>query len=157
MEILSETPFDYQGFDRRLFKRSLFRGIRWRDAKSLCCHRYFRIHFKSEIEFMSELRGIGSIYQQIECELYLQIHLYLATYQISMNTVLPVPEGCGGTAFIRFFTKSKKELFDENSIAVYLTDGFAEYPKENQYSLVEGYFWWIDLGKFLMVKSETLN
>ena len=131
---LVKTPFDYQGFDRRFIHRGLY--LEELDGETLKV--YVAIDTsgsisKSEItEFMSELRGIVSIYQQIECELYFTDSSIYGPYQISMNSELPVPEGCGGTSFHPFFYKIKERaLFDANSIAVYLTDGFAEYPKEN--------------------------
>ena len=125
-------PFDYQGYDRRFVHQGLY--LEQLDGETLKV--YIAVDTSGSIskdvitEFLSEIYGILSIYPEIKCFLYFADASLYGPYVLNTKEDLPRPKGGGGTSFHPFFNeiRNKNKLID-HCIAVYLTDGFAEYPK----------------------------
>ena len=56
-------------------------------------------------------------------------------YELSSSSKIPSAQGFGGTSFVPFFKKINKnfENFETlNKVAVYLTDGYGDFPKASK-------------------------
>jgi predicted metal-dependent peptidase len=79
--------------------------------------------------FISEVQGILGAYPHLECDLYYVDCDAYGPYPLTIDTILPTPEGGGGTSFVPFFDRVG-ETWDEHAqaICIYLTDGYGEFP-----------------------------
>ena len=131
---LARTPTDYGDFDRRHIHGGLYlegmEGERLRVF--VCIDTSGSISGESLREFLSEVRGILSGYEHVTVDLYFCDTALAGPHELnSVDDEMPTPEGGGGTDFRPFFKAISEESdpFGE-SVAVYLTDGWGDFPNE---------------------------
>lgn len=131
------TPTDFSGFDRRFFHRKLY--IEDMDGETvraaICIDTSGSIDDKTLTMFMSEVRGILRAYPHIIGELYYADADVYGPKDIFKEAKMPAPEGGGGTSFVPFFEKTKQNNQHELVVAIYLTDGFGDFPEAKEVSI----------------------
>lgn len=124
---LTRTPTDFAAFDRRFIYRGLY--IETLEAESVrvfvCVDTSGSVDDAQVTEFLSEVRGITRAYPQAQAKLYYADAAVYGPYDLEGNSQ---PEGGGGTDFKPFFNALSEHDF-ENAVAVYLTDGYGEFPE----------------------------
>lgn len=130
---LVKTPTDYTEFDRRFIGRGLYLETLQGESVKV----YVAVDTSGSIDnnllrmFLSEVQGILNSYPHLECELYYADAAAYGPYQLDPDSIIPQPQGGGGTSFIPFFTKVT-ENWDRLSeaVCIYLTDGYGAFPKK---------------------------
>lgn len=132
---LVKTPVDFDQFDRRYIHRGLYLKALQADALNL----YVAIDTSASIAdehiqmFMGELSGILRSYPHIQAEVYFADAELYGPYQLTSRSSIadfPTPEGGGGTSFVPFFDAvDEKRLLNHTPVAVYLTDGYGDFPE----------------------------
>ena len=128
---LVQTPTNFQGFDRRFVGRGLYLEA----LQSESVRVYLAIDTSGSIDektlglFIGEIKGIVGAYPHLECDLYYVDSETYGPYPLTLEAPLPTIEGGGGTSFVPFFDRVG-ETWDEHtqSICIYLTDGYGEFP-----------------------------
>ncbi|PSB58696.1 vWA domain-containing protein [Chamaesiphon polymorphus] len=128
---LARTPTDFQGFDRRFVGRGLY--LEALESESLQV--YIAIDTSGSVSevtlelFISEVSGIIGAYPHLACNLYYVDRDTYGPYPITCDSPIPSPQGGGGTSFGAFFDRVAQS-WDEHtqSICIYLTDGYGEFP-----------------------------
>ena len=123
---LTRTPTDFAAFDRRFVYRGLY--IETLESESVkvfvCVDTSGSVEDAQITDFLSEVRGITRAYPQAQAKLYYADADVYGPYDLEGNSK---PEGGGGTDFRPFF-KALGDRDVENAVAVYLTDGYGEFP-----------------------------
>lgn len=131
---LVQTPNDFQGYDRRFFSRGLY--VDALEGQSLRV--FIGVDTSGSIDgemlgiFLAEVEGILSAYPHIQAALYYVDYQIHGPYPLGRGDTPPQPKGGGGTSFVPFFDALEAEGVDDpygQSVAVYLTDGYGEFPK----------------------------
>jgi predicted metal-dependent peptidase len=124
---LTRTPTDFTHFDRRfLYQRQYLEALDSESVRVFAC-----IDTSGSVEdtqmqtFMNELVGISRAYPQAKIEVYYADAALYGGFNLESEWL--EPKGGGGTDFQPFF-KHLETLNFENSVAVYLTDGFGDFP-----------------------------
>ena len=124
---LTRTPTDFAAFDRRFVYRGLY--IETLEAESVkvfvCVDTSGSVDDGQVTDFLGEVRGITRAYPQARAKLYYADAAVYGPYDLEGNSQ---PEGGGGTDFKPFFA-ALSECDLENAIAVYLTDGYGDFPE----------------------------
>jgi len=124
------TPTDFSGYDRRFIHEGLYLDDMQEESVSV----NIAIDTSGSIGrgeldmFMSELAAIVRSYPNIDCELYFADAALYGPFPLSKSTGIPAPRGGGGTSFVPFFEKRDSDPRPSNTVSVYLTDGFGEFP-----------------------------
>ena len=138
---LTQTPLDFQGFDRRFVSRGLYLDAL--QGESLAA--FIAIDTSGSIGdrlldvFLGEVRGILAAYPHIQGQLYYTDARAYGPYPLSArrDRELARPVGGGGTSFIPFFERVAVQMTapgfapwsrPNSSICVYLTDGYGTFP-----------------------------
>lgn len=132
---LIKTPVDFDQFDRRYIHRGLYLKALQADTLNL----YVAIDTSASIAdehiqmFMGELGGILESYPHIQAEIYFADTGLYGPYKLASRSRVddfPTPEGGGGTSFVPFFDAiDEKRLLNHTPVAVYLTDGYGDFPE----------------------------
>ena len=130
---VTRTPTDFAAFDRR----HLHRGLYLETLESVGLTLVVAIDTSGSIAeddlaaFANELDAMLRAYPATNAHLvYADAEAY-GPFPIGPGDPLPPPIGGGGTDFRPFFSLCDSEgLVDENTVAVYLTDGFGAFPDE---------------------------
>ncbi len=124
---LTRTPTDFTHFDRRfLYQRQYLEALDSESVRVFAC-----IDTSGSVEdtqmqsFMNELRGISRAYPQAKIQVFYADAALYGGFDLENEWLDPI--GGGGTDFQPFF-KHLETLNLENSVAVYLTDGFGDFP-----------------------------
>jgi predicted metal-dependent peptidase len=128
---LVQTPNDFQSYDRRFIGRGLY--LEALQGESIRV--YLAIDTSGSVNqstldlFMSEVTGILGAYPHLECDLYYVDCEADGPHSIVFNDPLPPAQGGGGTSFVPFFDRVS-ETWDGHtqSLCIYLTDGYGEFP-----------------------------
>ena len=140
---LVRTPVDYTGFDRRFIGQGLY--LEALDGESVDVA--VAIDTSGSIgggelnQFLAEISGILSSSPHIRCQLFfIDAELY-GPYDIQSIEDAPRPEGGGGTSFVPFFEwldqhQSNSTLAGGERLAIYLTDGYGDFPKQPDYPVL---------------------
>ena len=128
---LVKTPSDYTEFDRRFIGRGLYLETLQGESVKV----YVAVDTSGSIDdrllkmFLSEVRGILNSYPHLECELYYADADVYGAYELNPDSIIPQPQGGGGTSFIPFFNKIDN-CWDgmTTAVCVYLTDGYGTFP-----------------------------
>jgi predicted metal-dependent peptidase len=130
---LVQTPTDFSGFDRRFIGQKLY--LETLQGESV--HIYVAIDTSGSVNydqlqmFVAEVYGILSAYPHLTCELYYTDSEAYGPYQLTPNSLIPKPQGSGGTSFVPFFQRVAKNWHGHTSgVCVYLTDGYGEFPSQ---------------------------
>ena len=127
---LVQTPMDFCNWDRRFIHRGMY--LETLGGESLKA--YVAIDTSGSIDrqilqqFLSELRGILGSYPHIRLKLYYADAAIYGPYELGENDILPKPKGGGGTRFEPFFEAVEADAGDEDSVCIYLTDGYGSFP-----------------------------
>lgn len=126
---LTRTPTDFTHFDRRfLYQRQYLEAL---DSESVrvyaCIDTSGSVEDAQMQDFLAELRGIARAYPQAK------IFVYYADAGLyggfDLEGQWQPPQGGGGTDFKPFFAHLEQQS-PENSVAVYLTDGYGDFPAQ---------------------------
>ncbi|HEU4533346.1 MAG TPA: VWA-like domain-containing protein, partial [Polyangiaceae bacterium] len=80
--------------------------------------------------FLAEVRGVLGAYPHVRAELYYADAALYGPYPLDAAAPLPPPKGGGGTRFEPFFEQAEREAGGgEETLLIYLTDGFGSFPK----------------------------
>jgi predicted metal-dependent peptidase len=130
---LARTPSDFGGFDRRLVSRGLY--LETLDGRSL--NVYIAVDTSGSIDrqqmtdFLSEVQGILRAYPHVEVELYYADADIYGPFELTAAGAIPEPKGGGGTDFRPFFEAiADRHTGMDPTIAVYLTDGYGDFPRK---------------------------
>ena len=129
---LVQTPMDFCNWDRRFIHNGMY--LESLGGESLKA--YVAIDTSGSIDrnilqqFLSELRGILKSYPHINLKLYYADADIYGPYELGENDDLPEPKGRGGTRFEPFFEAIEEDAGDEESVSIYLTDGYGSFPEK---------------------------
>lgn len=128
---LVRTPVDFSGFDRRFIGQDLY----LENLEGESVQVWVGVDTSGSIgdaemtEFLSEVQGIVRAYPQVRCALYYCDAEAHGPFPVTAQDELPRPVGGGGTDFRPFFRAIEKENhLTANGVAVYLTDGYGQFP-----------------------------
>ena len=128
---LTQTPTDFQDFDRRFVGQGMYLDtLAGESVKVLVCIDTSGSIANDEMQiFVSELREILRAYPHLRCELFYADAALFGPYVLNAHSPLPPPQGGGGTDFRPFFERiATHEFLAGNTVAIYLTDGYGEFP-----------------------------
>jgi predicted metal-dependent peptidase len=132
-QFMVATPFDFGGFDRRFIHRKLYlEDVVGESVQVAVCVDTSGSVGGAELgAFLAEVRGILDAYTQIRGQLfYADADLY-GPYEFSAGDAIPAAKGGGGTSFVPFFDWiHRQEQQGTQLLAIYLTDGFGDFPKQ---------------------------
>jgi predicted metal-dependent peptidase len=131
---LVQTPTDFMGFDRRFVGRGLYLESLVGESVKV----FVAVDTSGSIDseqlrmFLTEVQGILGSYPHLQCELYYVDAEAYGPHELTPDTLLPKPQGGGGTSFIPFFEKVD-ERWDRQtqSVCIYLTDGYGSFPERS--------------------------
>jgi predicted metal-dependent peptidase len=129
---LTQTPTDFQQFDRRFVHQGLYLETLSGESIQVCVAVDTSGSIDGELlrDFLSEVQGILNAYPHLKCDLYYADAAAYGPYELDPDSAIPPPEGGGGTAFEPFF-----QAVAQNSdpqlvkLCVYLTDGYGSFPR----------------------------
>lgn len=130
---LVQTPTDFIGFDRRFIGRGLYLESLVGESVQI----YVAVDTSGSIDnqqlqmFLSEVQGILNAYPHLQCDLYYADAEAYGAYPLNPDSIIPSPQGGGGTSFVPFFTKVQ-ESWDgiSGGVCIYLTDGYGTFPEQ---------------------------
>lgn len=132
-QFLVSNPFDFGGFDRRFVYRKLYLDDMVGEAVrvAVCVDTSASIRGAELGAFMSEVRGIVDAYPQIHCQLFYADAALHGPHEFNAHEAFPAAHGGGGTSFVPFFNwLNRQYLQGVEPVAIYLTDGFGQFPTE---------------------------
>ena len=134
-KFVSKTPSDFDDLDRRFVYRKLYlEGLMTESViADVCIDTSASISNNQLEQFMGELNGILSSYPNIKVNLYYCDTELFGPFELGSNSKIPAAKGFGGTSFVPFFKaieKSEVGFNEVNRVAVYLTDGYGDFPKD---------------------------
>jgi predicted metal-dependent peptidase len=126
---LTRTPTDFTHFDRRfLYQRQYLEAL---DSESVrvyaCIDTSGSVEDAQMQDFLAELRGIARAYPQAKILVYYADAALYGGFDLEREWLAPI--GGGGTDFKPFFAHLAEQN-PENSVAVYLTDGYGDFPSQ---------------------------
>jgi predicted metal-dependent peptidase len=128
---LVRTPTDFQGFDRRFIGRGLYLEALENESVRV----YVAIDTSGSVSdstlqlFIDEVKGIIGAYPHLVGNLYYVDRDAYGPYPLTNDSPLPSPQGGGGTSFVAFFDRVAQTCDEHTqSICIYLTDGYGEFP-----------------------------
>ena len=133
-KFVSKTPSDFHDLDRRfVYKKLYLEGLMTESViADVCIDTSGSISNEQLEQFMGELNGILSSYPNIKVNLYYCDTELFGPYELGNNSKIPAAQGFGGTSFVPFFEAIEKKdvgFTDINRVAVYLTDGYGDFPE----------------------------
>jgi len=127
------TPTDFCGLDRRFIHAGLYLEMLEQETVQLDV----AIDTSGSIQpselnlFITELRGILSMYPTINCQIYYCDTTVYGPYPVNASIKFPQAEGGGGTDFCPFFELLNKAQGErEIGAVIYFTDGKGDFPAE---------------------------
>jgi predicted metal-dependent peptidase len=127
---LIRTPTDFTGFDRRFLHQKIYLEALEGDSVQtfVCMDTSGSIGQKEMNVLFTEVQAALRAYPQVSCELFFADAALYGGYNIKARDKMPIPQGGGGTDFRPFFTHLERQRIQADSVAIYLTDGFGEFP-----------------------------
>jgi predicted metal-dependent peptidase len=128
---LTQTPTDFQDFDRRFVgQRMYLDSLAGESVQVLVCVDTSGSVGEAEMQiFIGEVRSILRAYPHLRCELYYADAALYGPYSLKLDSVIPPPQGGGGTDFRPFFDRIATHPFLwGRTVAIYLTDGYGDFP-----------------------------
>jgi predicted metal-dependent peptidase len=125
---LTRTPTDFAAFDRRFIHARQY--IETLEAESVrvfvCVDTSGSVDDAQIQQLLAEVRAIARAYPHASARLYYADAAVYGPYDLEQPSQ---PQGGGGTDFRPFFEAISTENL-ENAVAVYLTDGYGDFPSE---------------------------
>jgi predicted metal-dependent peptidase len=131
---LTQTPTDFQDFDRRFVGQGMYLdSLTGESVQVLVCVDTSGSVGNDEMQaFVGEVREILRAYPHMRCELYYADAALYGPYPLKSNSVIPPPQGGGGTDFRPFFDQIATHPFLwGRTAAIYLTDGYGSFPERS--------------------------
>jgi predicted metal-dependent peptidase len=130
-QYLVRTPNDFGGWDRRFIHRGMYLETLEGESLSvmICIDTSGSIYASLLEQFVAELKSILDSYPHVKANLYYADDKLYGPYETGRDHGIPEPKGWGGTSFVPFFDEVKKRNNRDNSVLIYLTDGYGVYPK----------------------------
>lgn len=131
-QFMVSTPYDFGGFDRRFIHRKLYLEDMEGEAVyvALCIDTSGSIGDAELGAFMSEVRGILDAYPQIRGHLFFADADLYGPHDFGADNHIPPARGGGGTSFRPFFEwMNQQERQGIQPLAIYLTDGYGDFPE----------------------------
>jgi len=131
---VGKTPADFDDIDRRFIYKGLYlEGLLTESIElSVCIDTSGSISGALLDQFIGELQGILRSYPHVQCNLYWADTEVYGPYELSKIEDLPSALGFGGTSFVPFFNKVKKDsiqdFMNNNRVSIYFTDGYGDFP-----------------------------
>ncbi len=125
---LARTPVDFGGFDRRFVGRGLY--LEALDDESL--RATIAVDTSGSVDedavqaLVGEVQGVLGAYPHVHATLYYADTELYGPYELQPGGSIPTPQGGGGTDFRPFFAKVSE---DEPDVAIYLSDGYGDFPE----------------------------
>ena len=134
LHYLTPTQADYGAFDTRLIYHGLYVETLESSGVKVAVHIDTSGSLddgRSQGQFLGELKGILNAYPNVTVTLtYGDAELY-GPFELTQDTLVPVPRGGGGTNFVPFFDHA--EELEPNTPLIVFTDGYGTFPKECDY------------------------
>ena len=133
-KFVGKTPADFDDIDRRFIYKGLYlEGLLTESIElSVCIDTSGSISGALLDQFIGELQGILRSYPHVQCNLYWADTEAYGPYELSKIEDLPSALGFGGTSFVPFFNKVKKDsiqdFMNNNRVSIYFTDGYGDFP-----------------------------
>lgn len=133
-KFVGKTPADFDDIDRRFIYKGLYlEGLLTESIElSVCIDTSGSISEALLDQFIGELQGILRSYPHVQCNLYWADTEVYGPYELSKIEDLPSALGFGGTSFVPFFNKVKKDsiqdFMNNNRVSIYFTDGYGDFP-----------------------------
>ena len=133
-KFVGKTPADFDDIDRRFIYKGLYlEGLLTESIElSVCIDTSGSISGALLDQFIGELKGILRSYPHVQCNLYWADTEVYGPYELSKIEDLPSALGFGGTSFVPFFNKVKKDsiqdFMNNNRVSIYFTDGYGDFP-----------------------------
>ncbi len=128
-----QTPTDFQDFDRRFIGRGLYLEALVSESVRV----FVAVDTSGSVDdrqiraLVAEVQGILSAYPHVICDLYYADAEAYGPYELTAHGDIPPPVGGGGTDFRPFFAAvAERYNPHEQSVCVYLTDGYGYVPAE---------------------------
>jgi predicted metal-dependent peptidase len=128
---LVQTPTDFMGFDRRFVGRGLYLETLIGESVQV----FAAVDTSGSIDnqqlqmFLSEVQGILDAYPYLKCDLYYVDAEAYGAFSLNSDSVIPPPQGGGGTSFVPFFDKVQASWDGyTQGVCIYLTDGYGTFP-----------------------------
>lgn len=128
---LVQTPTDFSGFDRRFIGRGLYLETLIGESVQV----FAAVDTSGSIDneqlrmFLSEVQGILNAYPHLQCDLYYADAEAYGPYSLYRDSIIPQPQGGGGTSFVPFFDKVQANWDGyTQGVCIYLTDGYGTFP-----------------------------
>lgn len=136
-KFVGKTPADFDDIDRRFIYKGLYlEGLLTESIElSVCIDTSGSISGALLDQFIGELQGILRSYPHVKCDLYWADTEVYGPYELSKIEDLPSAKGFGGTSFVPFFNKVKKDSIQDfmnmnnNGVSIYFTDGYGDFPE----------------------------
>ena len=136
-KFVGKTPADFDDIDRRFIYKGLYlEGLLTESIElSVCIDTSGSISGALLDQFIGELQGILRSYPHVKCDLYWADTEVYGPYELSKIEDLPSAKGFGGTYFVPFFNKVKKDSIQDfmnmnnNGVSIYFTDGYGDFPE----------------------------
>lgn len=129
---LVQTPTDFSGFDRRFVGQGLYLETLAGESVKV----FVAVDTSGSVSpdylkaLVSEVQGILEAYPHLRCDLYYADTKLHGPYVLRPGSAVPKPVGGGGTDFRPFFERVRGENdIWTPTVAVYLTDGFGDFPE----------------------------
>jgi predicted metal-dependent peptidase len=126
----AKTPDDFADFDRRFIHRGLYLESLAAETLELrlALDTSGSISIPLLHSFVSEVRAILGLYPRVRGELYFADAALYGPYDLEQP--IPTALGRGGTSFVPFFEAIERDSsLGASRVAIYLTDGFGEFPR----------------------------
>ncbi len=128
---LVKTPSDFQEYDRRFVGQGMYLETISGDSLTvlLAVDTSGSINKETVQIFLGEVQAILRSYPHLRCELYFADTKVHGPHRLTASGTLPTVVGGGGTDFRPFFTQIPRHRPPwEPSVAIYMTDGFGQFP-----------------------------
>lgn len=129
---LVRTPVDFTGFDRRFIGSGLYLEALEGEtvAARIAVDTSGSVNPAELAQFLAEVREILRLYPQIDAQLFYADAALHGPFDASDES-LSNPIGGGGTSFVPFFDRMRKETDSSGTmVLIYLTDGYGTFPRQ---------------------------
>ena len=125
------SPNDYAGFDRRQISRGIYtEELAGQTVRAkICLDTSGSISSEDLEQFLGEVSEIVSSYPSIEAEIFYADTQLHGPYPLAEQIDSPTVQGGGGTSFVDFFEAVQKQYSRDETICIYLTDGYGHFPE----------------------------
>ena len=125
-----QTPTDFTGFDRRFIGLGLY--LDSLDGESVEVDAVIDTSGSIDQDllgqFVVEIKAILRAYPHIHCQLFYADSELYGPYDLTRTSIIPTPEGGGGTSFKPYFEHLDKKK-SVSRLSIYLTDGYGDFPE----------------------------